>query len=71
VAVLITDVEPVGNGNYDVILQRVPGGNPRWWWYFGVDAAFVNRATQENNARVIDLKRYGDRYAFVMIDNTQ
>ena len=67
-----TKIEPVGNGNYDVLLRRVPGGNPRWWAHVSVDAAFISNALQQNNARLIDLKRLSaDRFAVVMIDNSQ
>jgi hypothetical protein len=67
-----TKIEPVGNGNYDVLLRQVPGDSPRWWAYVGIDSATISSSLQQNNARLIHLKRLSsDRFAAVMIDNSK
>jgi hypothetical protein len=50
-AAMIVDMEPAGAGTFNVIMQRVPGGNPAWWWYAGVDANGVRTALNQNDAR--------------------
>jgi len=44
------------------------------WWYYGIDAAGVSSALQQNNARLIDLEPYDNgagatRFACVMVSN--
>jgi hypothetical protein len=70
-AAMLTEIEPVGNGNYDVVMQRRPGGNPHWWWYYGVSGSFVSDAIDQNGARLIDLKRLSNgTLAVIMVNNS-
>jgi hypothetical protein len=68
---MLTEIEPAANGNYNVVMQRVPGGNPHWWWYYNVTSSFVSDAIDQNGARLVDLKRIsGDRFAVIMVNNS-
>lgn len=48
-------------------VHRVNG----WWWYFGIPFEDIGNYVDENQARLIDIERYGDGlFAVIMVDNT-
>ncbi len=63
-----------GEMRYAVIMVDNTGpGAKNWWWYFGVDAAFLGSALDENNARLVDIESYQDgetTFTAIMIENT-
>src|SRR5271166_5641262 len=70
----IVNLEPyVVNGTTyfaAIMLRNVGADYSGWWWYYGLTADQVQARLSENNARLIDLRRYGDVYAVIMIPNT-
>jgi hypothetical protein len=64
----------VAGPRYAVIMVENTGEDAKnWWWYYGVDAAFLSSALDDHNARLVDLESYedsGTKYAAVMIENT-
>jgi Beta-lactamase enzyme family len=67
--------DSVGAGSlYAVIMVENSGADAKnWWWYYGVDDAFLSGIVDENNARMVDLESYqdgGTKYAAIMIENT-
>jgi CubicO group peptidase (beta-lactamase class C family) len=70
----IVNLEPyVVNGTTyfaAIMLHNVGADYSGWWWYYGLTADQVQARLSENNARLIDLRRYGNVYAVIMIPNT-
>ncbi|MGE3107433.1 MAG: serine hydrolase [Phycisphaerales bacterium] len=68
---MLTEIEESAGGTYNVLMQRVPGGNPHWWWYYGVTADYLSDRINQNGARLIDLKRQSNgRFAAIMVNNS-
>jgi CubicO group peptidase (beta-lactamase class C family) len=71
----IVNLEPyVVNGTTyfaAIMLHNVGADYSGWWWYYGLTADQVKTHLSDNNARLIDLRRYdGGVYGVVMISNT-
>ncbi len=57
-----------------IMLHNVGADYSGWWWYYGVTADQVKQYVTQNNARLIDLRRYdgggSSLYGAVMIANS-
>jgi hypothetical protein len=63
----LIDLERLGNGNFDVIMQTA--GGQGWWWYYGQTAGQVNARASQLGARIYKIEQYGDRFAMLLINN--
>jgi hypothetical protein len=63
------DVDPLGNGHYDVIMIPNTGvDSTTWWWYPGLTQTQVDQYLSGNGARPVDLKPDGSgRFAVIMV----
>jgi hypothetical protein len=52
----ITRIDPDGSGTFSVVMERTPGVH--WWWYYGKTEAQIHQLTDQNRARLVDLKSY-------------
>ncbi|MCH7698221.1 MAG: serine hydrolase [Chloroflexi bacterium] len=74
----LIDLEPYQTGaglRFAALMVPNTGDQGKaWWWYFGVDPAFIADALSDNNARLVDFDTYlaGAQkvYTAVMISNT-
>jgi hypothetical protein len=57
-----------------VMVPNVGVHDKAWWWFFGYDGPTVQNLTEQNNARLIELRPYIDGgkkvFAVVMVSNT-
>ncbi len=70
----LLDVTPVGNGNFNAVMESCSTGCPSWWWWYGVSASGVLYKAQNVGARVLTNSPYACGtsvcFAAVMIANS-
>jgi N-acyl-D-amino-acid deacylase len=71
----LVNIEPYiegGSTHFAVIMLRNVGADySGWWWYYGKNPSEITTLLTANNARLIDLRRYGNGvYGAIMISNT-
>jgi len=71
----LVNVEPyvVGGTTYFavIMLHNVGADYNGWWWYYGKTPNDISSLLSSNNARLIDLRRYGTGvYGAIMVANT-
>jgi len=65
----LIDLDPIGNGRYDVVMIRADGvDNLPSWWYVGASQTEVSRYLSTNQARAVALEPDGSgRFAVIMV----
>ncbi len=74
----IVSIEPYMSGGSlrfaAIMLHNVGADFSGWWWYYGLTPDQVKQKITENNARLIDLRRYdaggSSAYSVVMVQNS-
>lgn len=65
----LIDIDPLGDGRYDVIMIPNTGVDAlAWWWFVGATPTQISNAMADNGARPVDLEPDGtDRFAALMV----
>lgn len=70
------EIDPTDNSRFTVTMVKNSGAYAvsGWWWYYGLTASQLSTYISQNQARLIDVQKYGtasgDRFAAVMVANT-
>jgi hypothetical protein len=62
----LVDLDPVGNGTYDLIMNRTSGV---WGYYFGQSASAVTQLVNQYGRRVVDIERASNSTFDVIVNN--
>lgn len=62
----LVDLDPVGNGTYDVIMNRTSGV---WGYYFGQSASAIAQIVNQYGRRVVDIERASNSTFDVIVNN--
>lgn len=63
----LVDIDAVGNGTYDVVMNRV-GGN--WWYYYNQTPAGVTALASQIGARIVDAEKTGSTFTIILTNNS-
>lgn len=62
----LVDLDPVGNGTYDMIMNRTSGV---WGYYFGQSASAVTQLVNQYGRRIVDIERASSSTFDVILNN--